>query len=101
GSAGRPDRPLRTDDAGGGVPGHRPFRRPGEGRRMTGARKGRPEGGSLRRIGAMILRYWYLLRGSWPRLLELAYWPTMQMIVWGLVTVHLMRDSNWIAQAGG
>jgi ABC-2 type transport system permease protein len=68
---------------------------------MTGARKGRPEGGSLRRIGAMILRYWYLLRGSWPRLLELAYWPTMQMIVWGLVTVHLMRDSNWIAQAGG
>ena len=28
---------------------------------------------SPRRIGAMILRYWYLLMSSWPRLLELAY----------------------------
>ena len=25
------------------------------------------------RIGAMILRYWYLLISSWPRLLELVY----------------------------
>ncbi len=31
------------------------------------------DGVSLRRIGAMVLRYWYLLRGSWPRLLELTY----------------------------
>ena len=62
-----------------------------------------PTGGgqSWRRIGAMILRYWYLLRGSWPRLLELAYWPTVQMIIWGLITQHLMRDSDWVAQAAG
>ena len=32
------------------------------------------------RIGAMILRYWYLLLSSWPRLLDLVYWPTVQMI---------------------
>jgi len=25
------------------------------------------------RIGAMVLRYWYLLISSWPRLLELIY----------------------------
>jgi len=53
------------------------------------------------RVGAMILRYWYLLRGSWPRLLELAYWPTVQMILWGLVTRHLLTDSDWVAQAAG
>ena len=30
---------------------------------------------SPQRIFAMVLRYWYLLRSSWPRLLELIYWP--------------------------
>ena len=29
------------------------------------------------RVATMVLRYWYLLKGSWPRILELAYWPTM------------------------
>jgi ABC-2 type transport system permease protein len=57
--------------------------------------------GPARRIFAMVLRYWYLLRGSWPRLLELAYWPTVQMLVWGLLTAHLSGDSDWIAQAAG
>ena len=40
---------------------------------------------SLRRIGAMILRYWYLLISSWPRLLELAYWPVLQVLTWGFL----------------
>ena len=59
------------------------------------------DGFSPRRIAAMILRYWYLLRGSWPRLLELAYWPTIQMIIWGLITLHLLGDSTWVTQAAG
>ena len=41
-------------------------------------------GFSPRRVGAMMLRYWYLLRSSWPRLLDLVYWPTVQMLTWGL-----------------
>ena len=57
--------------------------------------------GTARRIGAMVLRYWFLLRGSWPRILELAYWPTVQMILWGLITTHLLTNSTWIAQAFG
>jgi len=28
---------------------------------------------SPRRVAAMMLRYWYLLRSSWPRLLDLMY----------------------------
>jgi ABC-2 type transport system permease protein len=28
---------------------------------------------SLGRIGAMVLRYSYLLRSSWPRILEMVY----------------------------
>ena len=46
------------------------------------------------RIGAMVIRHLYVLRGSWPRLLELAYWPTMQMIIWGFITVFLYTNST-------
>ncbi len=41
---------------------------------------------SPRRVGAMVLRYFYLLRGSLPRIIELAYWPTMQMLIWGFMS---------------
>ncbi len=53
------------------------------------------------RIGAMVLRYAYLLRSSWPRILELAYWPTVQMILWGFITQFFSGHSEWVAQAGG
>jgi ABC-2 type transport system permease protein len=36
-----------------------------------------------RRIWGLIYRHIALYRGSWPRLLEIAYWPTLQMLVWG------------------
>ena len=28
---------------------------------------------SLNRVAAMVRRYWYLLRSSWPRILDLIY----------------------------
>jgi len=56
---------------------------------------------SLRRIGAMILRYLYLLRGSWPRILELFYWPAVQLILWGFITQFFITNSSWVAQASG
>ncbi len=56
---------------------------------------------SMMRIAAMILRYTYLLRSSWPRILELAYWPTVQMIMWGLITKFFMGHSTLVAQASG
>lgn len=56
---------------------------------------------SVQRVGAMVLRYTYLMRHSWPRLLELAYWPTVQMILWGFLNQFLMQHSTWVAQAAG
>ena len=56
---------------------------------------------SAGRIGAMALRHLYLLRTSWPRLLELMYWPTVQMILWGLVSTFLLTNSSWVAPASG
>lgn len=56
---------------------------------------------SCRRVRAMVLRYLYLLRGSWPRIIELAYWPTMQMFMWGLMTQFLATNSSYFLRAGG
>jgi ABC-2 type transport system permease protein len=39
--------------------------------------------GSARRIWGLMYRHLALYRRSWPRLLELAYWPTLQMCIWG------------------
>lgn len=56
---------------------------------------------STARVGAMVLRYIYLLRRSWPRQLELVYWPAMQMILWGLISQFFVQHSSWLAQASG
>ena len=56
---------------------------------------------SWRRVTAMILRNLYVLRRSWPRILELAYWPTMQMVLWGFITTFFVQHSTWVAQAAG
>ncbi len=53
------------------------------------------------RIGAMVLRQVYLLRASWPRIFELMYWPTIQMVLWGFLTEFLLTNSSYIAQATG
>jgi ABC-2 type transport system permease protein len=68
---------------------------------MNAEHTGHAIGGSLRRIMAMVLRHVYLLRRSWPRLLELAYWPTMQMVLWGFITLFFVGHSSWVAQATG
>lgn len=56
---------------------------------------------SLRRIGGMVRRHAYLLRSSWPRMLELVYWPTVQMVLWGFITKFLMEHTDFLAQAAG
>lgn len=57
--------------------------------------------GTPRRIGAVLLRHWYLIAGSWPRFLDLCYWPIVQMIMWGFIQTFMMRQSSFFAQAGG
>lgn len=49
----------------------------------------------------MVLRYLYLLRGSWPRIFDQVYWPTVQMIIWGFVTQFFATHSSWVAEAIG
>jgi ABC-2 type transport system permease protein len=53
------------------------------------------------RIGAMVLRYLYLLRSSWTRLLELIYWPAVQLLVWGFLQLYISQNAGFFARAGG
>jgi ABC-2 type transport system permease protein len=44
---------------------------------------------SPNRVSAMVLRYFYLLRSSGPRLLDMIYWPTVQLLTWGFMQKYL------------
>jgi ABC-2 type transport system permease protein len=56
---------------------------------------------SIYRTGAMVRRYWYLLRSSWPRILDLIYWPMVQMLMWGFLQLYVQQNAGFFAQAGG
>ena len=49
---------------------------------------------SLNRISALLLRYLYLIRSSWPRLVELAFWPTLEMIIWGFTSTYFVTRTG-------
>jgi len=57
--------------------------------------------GSLQRLKGMMLRHIFVLRSSWPRLIELIYWPLVQMVLWGFITRVFMGHSSWVAEAAG
>src|SRR3974390_669779 len=56
---------------------------------------------SSNRVAAMVRRYWYLLRSSWPRILDLIYWPTVQMLMWGFLQLYISQNAGFFARAGG
>jgi ABC-2 type transport system permease protein len=56
---------------------------------------------TMRRVGAMVLRHTYLMRKSWIRMIETAYWPTMNMIMWGFIAQYFATTSSVIAQIPG
>ena len=58
-------------------------------------------GSSAGRVLALVLRYSYLLRSSWPRLAELVYWPTVQMLTWGFIQLYVAGTSGKAAFAAG
>lgn len=63
-----------------------------------------PPGGvnaSLRRMAALVRRYMYLLRSSGVRIVELIYWPFLQMLTWGFLQTYLAGTQNPYAQAAG
>ena len=58
-------------------------------------------GASVRRIWAMVLRHWYVIRSSWPRTAELIYWPLVQMLTWGFLQTYLAQATSFASKAAG
>ena len=56
---------------------------------------------SFQRVGAMVLRYSYLLRSSHLRILDMVYWPAVQLLTWGFLQTYLLRAGALNAPGGG
>jgi ABC-2 type transport system permease protein len=69
--------------------------------RTSGAAPGEGFGAPVGRILGILLRHLYLLRNSWPRVLDLVYWPTLQMIIWGFTSQFMRGQSGYVAAAFG
>jgi ABC-2 type transport system permease protein len=58
-------------------------------------------GASFRRMAALVKRYIYLLRSSGVRIIELIYWPFLQMLTWGFLQKYLADTTSTLAQGAG
>jgi ABC-2 type transport system permease protein len=54
---------------------------------------------SAERVWALLLRQLFLYRRSLIRMLEVVYWPVMDLLVWGFVSVYMGRFRGAGAQA--
>lgn len=43
------------------------------------------------RIWAVVMRQLYLYKRSLPRLMEILYWPLLDLVLWGFISVYLAR----------
>ena len=46
------------------------------------------------RIGGLLSRHLYLYQRSVARLLEIFYWPFLDLVVWGFITIYLSQQGN-------
>jgi len=53
--------------------------------------------GWARRVAGLVYRHLALYRRSPIRVIELMYWPVLQMVVWGFVTAYLAGVQNSVA----
>tara|TARA_A100001011_G_scaffold380696_1_gene448326 strand:+ start:488 stop:1279 length:792 start_codon:yes stop_codon:yes gene_type:complete len=47
------------------------------------------------KIYALSLRHIYLIKGSFPRILDLIYWPTIQIFLWGFISKFFTLTSSY------
>ena len=47
------------------------------------------------RIYGLFLRHFFLIKSSLPRILDLIYWPTIQIILWGFISLFFSTYSNY------
>ena len=47
------------------------------------------------RMYGLFLRHFYLIKGSIPRILDLIYWPSIQIILWGFISKFFTIYSDY------
>ena len=55
----------------------------------------------IRRILSLMLRHLYLIKASFPRIIDLIYWPTVQIILWGFVSKFFTMHSTYFNNTVG
>ena len=56
---------------------------------------------SINRIYGLFLRHFFLIKGSLPRILDLIYWPTIQIILWGFISKFFTTYSDYYSNTVG
>ena len=50
---------------------------------------------NIDKMYGLFLRHFYLIKGSLPRILDLIYWPTIQIILWGFISKFFSIYSDY------
>ena len=50
---------------------------------------------NFNRMYGLFLRHFYLIKSSFPRILDLIYWPTIQIILWGFISKFFSSYSDY------
>ena len=53
------------------------------------------------KILALSLRHIYLIKGSFPRILDLIYWPSIQVFLWGFISEFFTMSSSYYSNTVG
>ena len=53
------------------------------------------------KVFALSLRHIYLIKGSFPRILDLIYWPTIQIFLWGFISKFFTLSSSYFENTVG
>ena len=56
---------------------------------------------NFQRIYGLCLRHIYLIFGSIPRIIDLIYWPTIQIILWGFISKFFTLNSDFYSNTVG
>ena len=56
---------------------------------------------NLNRIYGLFLRHFYLISRSFPRILDLIYWPSIQIFLWGFISKFFTLNSSYFENTVG
>ena len=56
---------------------------------------------NFNKIYALGLRHLYLISNSFPRVLDLIYWPTVQIFLWGFISKFFTLSSEYYSNTVG